>query len=73
MDIGASMIGEQVKRLRFERGLSQRDLGKLLGTSCTQVCRIEREQISTSIGMLKRIAEVLNCDLVIEFKHRDKK
>lgn len=64
------MIGEVIKQLRAERGLSQRDLGKLLGTSCSQVCRIERGQISTL--MLWRIAEALDCDLIIEFKPKPK-
>lgn len=65
-------IARQVIRLRACRGLSQEELAARIGTSHSQVSRIESGQHKTNVETLRRIAEALDSDLVVMFQSRDK-
>lgn len=66
-------FGENLKRIRKERGLTQAELGKLIGKSHATVARYEKEKglstiaryesnvICPSINMVQVIADVLGC------------
>lgn len=62
------MIGEVIKRLRVERDLSQRDLAKKALTSYGHISRIELGQNCPTTFTLQRIANALDCDLIIELR-----
>ncbi len=52
-------IGQRVRTLRLERGLSQTELGTLINVTFQQVQKYEKGMNRISAGRLQRIAEVL--------------
>ncbi|VDH15615.1 anaerobic benzoate catabolism transcriptional regulator [Algoriella xinjiangensis] len=63
------LIGNNIRKLREIRGISQFELATESDLSKNQIGRIERAEISTSILTLKKIADVLSVkveDLIAE-------
>ncbi len=59
-DEGVAMaIGERIREVRKERGWSQADLGKKIGTDSQYVSRYETGRITPSVDALVRLADVL--------------
>jgi UDP-N-acetylglucosamine 1-carboxyvinyltransferase len=58
--INSKNIGLFISRTRQEKGLTQTELAKRLGTSQSAVNRIEKGEQNVSIDMIDRISEVLN-------------
>lgn len=57
-------IGEKIKRIRKERGLTQKELGAALGgISQQQVGQWETGKANPKIETIKKIAEALNVDI----------
>jgi transcriptional regulator with XRE-family HTH domain len=52
-------IGKRIRALRLERGLSQAELGNLIGVSFQQVQKYEKGATRVAAGRLQRLAEVL--------------
>ena len=52
-------IGMRIRTLRIERGLSQAELGELLGVSFQQVQKYEKGVNRVSAGRIHRVAEAL--------------
>src|SRR5262245_2123144 len=65
-------IAEQVVEQRRVRELSQRELAELCGTTQSAIARFERGGRPPKIDTLLRIAEALDCELVVEFRPRTK-
>lgn len=65
-------VAKMLRQKRLERGLTQEQLENRSGVSWITILRIERSA-SCNLETLDLIAEGLNCDLVIEFRERDKK
>ncbi len=64
-----SAIGRKVFALRKERGLTQKELAVLVGTTFTAISRIENADYEGhSVSLLKRIAQALNATLEVSFK-----
>jgi transcriptional regulator with XRE-family HTH domain len=61
-------IADQVAERRQELGLSQRELAELVGTTQSAVARLERGGRPPRIDTLLRIADALECDLVVELR-----
>ncbi len=54
-------VALQLAALRQKAGLSQKELAKRVGTTQQQICRLESPTYEGhSLGMLRRVAEVLN-------------
>lgn len=51
------MLGENIRRLRQERGLCQEDLGRRIGASKQSVSNWENGNITPSIDLLLRLAD----------------
>ena len=64
-------IAEQVAERRQDRGMSQRELAELVGTTQSAIARLERGGRPPRIDTLLRIADALDCDLVVELKPRN--
>jgi UDP-N-acetylglucosamine 1-carboxyvinyltransferase len=60
----AKKIGQLITKVRKERGLTQTDLAKKLGTSQSAVNRMENGGQNLSMEMLTRISEVLNKEII---------
>ncbi len=58
-------VAEQMKQLREERGLSQRELATLAGTTQQTINRIEHDLNSPSLSLLVPIIEALDAHLQV--------
>ena len=63
-------IADKVAERRQELGLSQRELAELTGTTQSAIARLEAGGRPPRIDTLLRIADALDCDLVVELKPR---
>lgn len=64
----SSAIGEEVKRVRAEAGLSQQELADMTGIDQSDISKIERGASNPTIGTLERIANALGGKLVISIE-----
>jgi transcriptional regulator with XRE-family HTH domain len=65
-------IAEQVTDQRKARGLSQMELAELTGTTQSAIARLESGGRPPRIDTLLRIAEALDCELIVELRPRTK-
>jgi len=63
-----AQIAERVAERRGAMGLSQRQLAELCGTTQSAIARLERGGRPPRIDTLLRIAEALDCELVVELE-----
>lgn len=56
-------IAENIKRLREEKGLSQRQLAELVGVNQSMIAQIERGTKSCTMQLGAAIAEALCCSV----------
>ena len=56
-------IGERLKQLRISRGLSQRELAKLAGTTNSTISAIEKNAVSPSVSSLKKLLDAIGISL----------
>jgi predicted transcriptional regulator len=63
-------IAGRVAERRIAMGLSQRELAELCGTTQSAIARLERGGRPPRIDTLLRIADALECDLVVELVPR---
>ncbi len=64
----AIKIGEQVRRIREARGLSQTDLARRMATSQSAIARLEAGGVDPKVGTLERLTRALNADLILELR-----
>jgi predicted transcriptional regulator len=64
-------IADKVADRRVEMGMSQRELAELCGTTQSAIARLERGGRPPRIDTLLRIAEALDCELVVELLPHD--
>ncbi|MCC2630939.1 MAG: UDP-N-acetylglucosamine 1-carboxyvinyltransferase [Candidatus Paceibacter sp.] len=63
-DNSLSEIGKLISALRQERGITQEQFAKKLGTTQSAIARIERGEQNLSTEMLSKISDALNRDIV---------
>jgi len=63
-------VADQVAERRQAQGLSQRELAELVGTTQSAIARLERGGRPPRIDTLLRIADALECELVVELRPR---
>ena len=63
-------VADKVAERRQAGGFSQRELAELVGTTQSAIARLERGGRPPRIDTLLRIADALDCDLVVELKPR---
>jgi DNA-binding XRE family transcriptional regulator len=56
-------LGEQIKQIRKEKGIKQKDLGYSLDIEKSNMSRIESENTNPTIILLKKIAKELDISL----------
>jgi predicted transcriptional regulator len=64
-------IADKVAERRQGLGLSQRELAELTGTTQSAIARLEAGGRPPRIDTLLRIAEALDCELLVDLKPRD--
>jgi transcriptional regulator with XRE-family HTH domain len=57
--VNPQVIGEHIRRLRSDRGLSVRAFAAQTGFSPSFISQLENGQVSPSLGSLQKIAEAL--------------
>lgn len=65
-------IADQVTEQRRARQLSQGELADLCGTTQSAIARLERGTRPPRIDTLLRVANALDCELVIQLRPRTK-
>jgi ribosome-binding protein aMBF1 (putative translation factor) len=65
-----AQIAEQVAQQRRARGLSQVELAELCGTTQSAIARLESGGRPPRIDTLLRVANALDCSLVVELRPR---
>jgi len=65
-----AQIADKVADRRVAKGLSQRELAELCGTTQSAIARLERGGRPPRIDTLLRIADALDCELVVELVPR---
>jgi predicted transcriptional regulator len=63
-----AQIADRVAERRNELGLSQQQLAHITGTTQSAIARLEHGGRPPRIDTLLRIAEALDCDLVVELR-----
>jgi transcriptional regulator with XRE-family HTH domain len=63
-----AQIAEQVAAQRQARGLSQQELAHITGTTQSAIARLEKGGRPPRIDTLLRIAQALECELVVELR-----
>ena len=63
-------VAEQVADRRKAHGLSQKELAALTGTTQSAIARLETGGRPPRIDTLLRIAEALDCELIVELRPR---
>ena len=65
-------LAEQVAERRGARRLSQRELAELCATTQSAIARLESGGRPPRIDTLLRVAEALDCELLVELRARTK-
>ena len=65
-----AQIADRVASRRREQGLSQADLAALVGTTQSAIARLESGGRPPRIDTLLRIADALECDLIVQLEPR---
>jgi ribosome-binding protein aMBF1 (putative translation factor) len=63
----AIRLAREIRALRQARGLSQRDLAELVGTTQSAIARLEGGHVSPSLTTLDRVADALGVELSLRF------
>lgn len=69
-------IISQLKEARLEKGVSQSKLADMIGTSRSNICRLEKEAGNPTLDMIIRIADALGKDVSLnleDVKHEENK
>jgi HTH-type transcriptional regulator / antitoxin HipB len=64
----AFYLGEEVRRLRADRGLSQQELADRMGVSQSVVARLEAGGVEPRLSTLDRVAQALGVELKVHFQ-----
>jgi transcriptional regulator with XRE-family HTH domain len=56
-------IGDKISSLRKDKGLNRDELGKIVGTSGAVIGRYERDEITPSVEIAKKMADALEVSL----------
>ena len=63
-------IGYNVRTIRIQRGISQKELARRVGVSQAHISDIERNKRRASISVLLKIMEALKCEPTDIMKER---
>jgi len=69
--LSASQLPQHLRSLRKARGLSQSDLGKLLGLSQSRIARMETAPTQISVDGLLQLLAALGVHIVLTENHAD--
>lgn len=62
-DLNYKQVGERIKRLRIQKGISQTELAQEIGISQTHMSNIENGNAGISLWTAVKISRVLECSI----------
>ena len=57
------LLGERIKKRRIELGMTQEELGKLIGVTKVAICGYENNTRSPKLDTISKLAVVLNLEI----------
>ncbi len=63
-------VGQRIAHERARRGVSQRELAELTGTTQSAVARLEAGRRAPRLDTLLRVAHALDCELELDLRPR---
>ena len=63
-------IIEKLVKVRTESNLTQKELAKKCGIKQSNISRLESGKANPTIKFLQKVADSLDCDLIVEFRKR---
>lgn len=63
-------MGEEIRRVRQSRGMTQQELADKAGMARTSITNIEAGRQKISLVLLERLAHALNCEVSIQLQER---
>jgi ribosome-binding protein aMBF1 (putative translation factor) len=63
-------LGERVRKARERQGMTQAGLAKRIGSTQPAVARLEAGGVNPSLATLRRIADALGLELVVDLRAR---
>lgn len=64
-------IIEKLVKVRTESNLTQKELAKKCGIKQSNISRLESGKANPTIKFLQKVADSLDCDLIVEFRKRE--
>lgn len=61
-------VARAIIEARIKKGMTQEDLAKAMNTKQSVISRVENAKTVPSLSFLKRLAQVLNASLQVQFK-----
>lgn len=65
-------IGENIRQIREEKGISQAELARCVGVSASMICQMERGTKACSMQLGAQIASALDCEVSDLFGNTNK-
>lgn len=65
-------IGEEIKKIREEKGYNQEQLAEIMKVSRTTISKIENGKFNFSIDYLSRFSWFLGFDISLEISHKER-
>lgn len=62
-------VARAIIEARIKKGMTQEDLAKAMNTKQSVISRVENAKTVPSLSFLKRLAQVLNASLQVQFKY----
>ena len=62
-DLKVKVMGDMIKAVRKERGLTQQELGDLIGVQKAQISRLERNTKNITVGTILKVFQALQAQI----------
>lgn len=59
--------GETIRRIRHEKGISQKDIAQAVGSSVASVCRWEKGERQLTVTKFEEILDFLGADYIVRY------
>ena len=60
-------IGQRLRELRQYKGVTQKELAKLTGANISWISQLENGVMQPSLEAIRRYAEALDCNVLLQF------
>jgi DNA-binding XRE family transcriptional regulator len=70
-ELKMDILGDMIRDSRKERGLTQKELGKLIGVNKTQISKLENNARNATIENILKVFNALNAELKLKVKLKE--